>query len=175
MEQFGRTLAAAMERAGVSQAELARLTGVAQGRISEYTRGRTGLSADMFAYLLSPLGFKPHVEITLETPAMNRSDRRSWYLHRAVARKIVPDTLREIGPLVQLNITRQREGVRGEPHLTNLARWEALFRVGDVKEIRRLLLDPGEAGRAMRDVTPFAGVLTETERLAALQEARRAE
>jgi transcriptional regulator with XRE-family HTH domain len=170
MNEAATVLRQAMADHGMTQVELSRLTGVAQGRISEYVHGRTGLSGDMLAYLLSALGLQPSITVVARDPFPNRSDKRSWLLHRAVARKLTPATWPQMKALVDRNADRQRPGLRGEPHLTNLSRWQRLFAGGDLKEIRRVLLDVGEEGRAMRDVSPLAGALSEAERLEALSE-----
>ncbi|MDR1119266.1 MAG: helix-turn-helix domain-containing protein [Bifidobacteriaceae bacterium] len=168
MDGFGRVLREAMAEAGTSQSDLARVTGVAQGRISEYVNGRVGMSAEMLQYLLSGLGLRAVVAARAEAPAMSRSDKRSWLVHRAVAERLSPSAWPEAAAIVRRNIARLEASVHGEPHLANLARWRELAAAGDVRAIRRVLLDPGDDGRAMRDVSPFAGVLPEPDRLNAL-------
>ena len=169
MNDLQAKLASVLADRNLTQTELSLLTGVSQPRLSAYVNGRVGLSLDMFTYLMSSLGQR--VTVTVETaPAdLNRSDRHSWQLHRAVAMKMDSVSLDAWRPRIASNIIRLRNTVQGEPHEHNLVRWENLVREGDVRALKRVMLDIGPDGIAMRNVSPFTGALTQEERIAALE------
>ncbi|MDR2372889.1 MAG: helix-turn-helix transcriptional regulator [Bifidobacteriaceae bacterium] len=167
----GSPLALALSQSGTSQMELSRLTGVSQGRISEYAAGKVAMSQAMLSHLLSAMGYA--AELTVFPVPMNSSDQRSWRLHRAVARKLTRGGLSQIKTQLISNLRAQRTSVRGEPHLSRLADWERMILGEDIKAIRRCCLDVGERGRQFRDVSPLGGILTEAERTEALNPAAR--
>ncbi|HXO53371.1 MAG TPA: XRE family transcriptional regulator, partial [Mycobacterium sp.] len=63
-----------------------------------------------------------------------------------------------------------REGVRGQPHIRNLDRWEVLVRDGDVAALHRILTGLDRDSIEMREVTPLSGLLSDEERTEVLQE-----
>lgn len=157
-----------MRERGVTQTELSRLTGVPQPRLSAYINGQVGLSLAMLTYLVSALGNTVTARVTTAPADLNRSDHRSWRLHRAVAGKLNDTTLAAWRPAVEANICDLRGRVHGEPHDTNLTRWETFVQNGDVRACKRVLLDLSPDGIAMRNVSPWAGVLSPEERRTAL-------
>ncbi|MDR0432617.1 MAG: helix-turn-helix domain-containing protein [Bifidobacteriaceae bacterium] len=159
-------LAWAMRESGTSQTELSGLTGVSQGRISEYVAGKVTMSQAMLSHLLSAMGYA--AEIAVIRAPLNISDERSWRLHRAVAKKLTAGVIGKAKPRLIKNVLAQRAAVRGEPHLSHLAQWERMIRAEDVQSIRRCCLDVGDFGREMREVSPLGGILTQSERLEAL-------
>jgi hypothetical protein len=90
-----------------------------------------------------------------------RIDRRSLALHRAIAEK-----LREDPALIAIavdNIERRtRAGGRSQPY------WDAWREIlmRPLPEILNLLVEGGERMTALRQATPFAGVLEPAERWA---------
>lgn len=56
--------------------------------------------------------------------------------------------------------------------MQNLARWRRLVEAGDVEGFRAVLVSVEVDGIEMREVSPTAGILPETERLAALNSIR---
>ena len=90
-----------------------------------------------------------------------RIDRRSLALHRAIAEK-----LREQPALMEIareNLERwSLSGGRSQPY------WDAWRELlgRPLPEVLDLLVDPGERMTAMRQATPFAGVLEPAERWA---------
>lgn len=77
------------------------------------------------------------------------------------------------GPRILANLDRLETEVQGRPHIQNLARWRRLVEAGDVEGIRTVLVSMEVDGIEMREVFPMAGLLTEAERLAALDSIRR--
>ena len=169
MDDYHKMLGAALSDRGLTQTELSLLTSIPQPRLSAYVNGRVGLSLDMFTYLMSSLGQSVTVRVEITPADLNRSDRRSWLLNRAVALKMDAVSLDEWRPRIESNINRLRNVVHGEPHEQNLTRWEKLVKAGDVRALKRVMLDVSPDGIAMRNVSPFAGTLTPEERMAALE------
>jgi len=169
MNDLHLMLASTLSQQNLTQTELSLITGIPQPRLSAYVNGRVGLSLDMFTYLLSSLGQTVTVIVDTAPADLNRSDRRSWLLHRAVAVKMDSANLDAWRPRIESNIGQLRETVHGEPHDNNLVRWENLVRAGDVRALKHVMLDVGPDGIAMRNVSPFAGALTDEERTAALE------
>jgi len=169
MNDLQTKLAAALVDHKLTQTALSLITSIPQPRISAYVNGRVGLSIDMFTYLMSSLGQAVTVTVSAAPADLNRSDRNSWLLHRAVAMKMDSASLDSWRPRIESNINRLRNIVHGEPHERNLTRWENLVKDGDVRALKRVMLDVGPDGIAMRNVSPFAGALTQEERMAALE------
>ncbi|MCO8129306.1 helix-turn-helix domain-containing protein [Acidimicrobiia bacterium EGI L10123] len=99
------------------------------------------------------------------TDQPTRDQRRSLYLAFAVAGKVAADPSRaaEVG---RRNIAKMRPVARGGAHAL-LDEWQRLLD-GPVGELLVRLVDPSPHGRDMRQMTPFAGLLSEDERLRAL-------
>jgi len=169
MNDLQEKLASVLTDRGLTQTELSLLTSIPQPRLSAYINGRVGLSLDMFTYLMSSLGQTVTVKVETAPADLNRSDRHSWQLHRAVALKMDPASLDAWRPRIASNINRLRKTVQGEPHEQNLTRWENLVRDGDVRALKHVMLDVGPDGIAMRNVSPFTGTLTQEERMVALE------
>lgn len=114
----------------------------------------------------------------LQSTSMSRLDlhrlaeERSIAFHRAVAERMRHD------PQV---LEKARARVRGwlaagEPHPFYAGEWARILE-GSVDSVATALVDPSEHGRALRQVTPFAGALPPKERWAiwrAFGEAHRA-
>ena len=169
MNDLQEKLASVLADRNLTQTELSLLTGVSQPRLSAYVNGRVGLSLDMFTYLMSSLGQRVTVRVEITPADLNISDRRSWLLNRAVALKMDSASLDMWRPRIESNISRLRNVVHGEPHEQNLTRWENLVKDGDIRALKHVMLDVGPDGIAMRNVSPFAGALTQEERIAALE------
>jgi plasmid maintenance system antidote protein VapI len=161
-------LCEALEKTNTTQVELSGLTGVPQGRISEYVCGKRVMSPDTARLLFGAMGLHLNVQTTTHPAMMNSSDRRSWLLHRKACGKLTRDSLPHWQALIAKNVEEMRLQVQGSPHLENLAKWKHLALTGDLKGLRAAMLDPGEEGKAMRDVSPLSGILNQQERCEAL-------
>jgi hypothetical protein len=62
------------------------------------------------------------------------------------------------------NLTRLREGTRGQPHLRNLDRWQHLIQDGDLLSLRRVMTALDTDSVEMREVSPMRGLLPQEER-----------
>lgn len=92
-------------------------------------------------------------------------DRRSLELHRLVARKIE----REPALLQQARDNLQRwRGLVAPASLPYLDQWEALLRRGPAACLA-MATEDSERGAALRQNSPFAGVLSDRERFAFLR------
>lgn len=168
MPEQGEILKTVMRETGTSQSELSRLTGVHQPSISQFLSGKVGLSDDNLDRLLSSMGYRLEVRRQPLQPDLNRSEMRSWKLHRKISSKLSRSSLEHWTPKIRSNLDRLRNRVRGEPHLGNLDRWEKLIDDGDLGKIRRILIGLDNSSIEMREVSPLSGVLSENERLQAL-------
>ena len=100
-----------------------------------------------------------------------RDQRKSLWLHTAVAGRLVTDPNRALRQ-ARANLRRMREAhARPSPWLR---RWEHLIDEGPEKVVRALIADTPEASE-LRQNSPFAGVLTAPERSRALEAFRAAE
>jgi hypothetical protein len=91
---------------------------------------------------------------------MTREERRSLHLHRAIARRLerFPE---EVLARARDTLSLMRSK---HPEASQLFReWEVILD-RPVSEIVSALIDPSSHGRELRQVTPFAGVLTAEER-----------
>jgi hypothetical protein len=91
----------------------------------------------------------------------SRLDERSLALHRLVAEKIRHDPA--LLDLARGNLRRWRAASGGLSPA--LAEWDRIL-MRSAAEIAVLLVDPSENATRLRQSSPFAGILTEAERLA---------
>ena len=103
---------------------------------------------------------------------LTRSERRSWELHSALARALDKEQLERWRPRIEENLRRLRQGVRGQPHLRNLERWEELLRSGDIAGLREAMRGLDLRATEMREVSPLGGLLPEHERRRIPEQAR---
>ena len=90
-------------------------------------------------------------------------DERSLALHREIAMKIQRD------PSLLMEVRQRLEQVVGSERYSEsvkdaLREWLDILHQKPVNEILELLTDPGEEATRLRQNTPFAGILSETER-----------
>lgn len=168
MTDRGELLARVMAETRTSQSELARLSGVRQPSISQFCSGKAGLSDELLDRLLSCMGRRLQVERRSVTPELTRSERRSWLLHCRLARTLDAEAVEAWRPLTSTNLRRLREGVRGQPHRSNVERWAAMLESGDLTGLRRALTGLNRDSIELREVSPLSGVLSEQEREQAL-------
>ena len=161
-----------MHDTGTTQSELSRLSGVRQPSISQFLSDKVDLSDEQLDRLLSCMGYRLEVSRRAVTPELTRSERRSWMLHRELARQLTPSILAQWQPTIKRNLRRLRSGVKGQPHLRNVDRWESLVERGDVPGLHRVLTGLGRDCIEMREVSPLAGLLTHEERIRVLRTVR---
>jgi hypothetical protein len=115
--------------------------------------------------MFSGLGLVIRYEPIVEQPDLRRSERLSWSLHLQLATHLDVFTFQDWKPKLRRNVERLRTTNKGEPHMRNISRWEALIEADDVDGLRRAMLDPSRDGQEMREVGPFVGLMPEDERV----------
>ncbi len=160
----------ATRQAGATQSGLSRVTGVPQSRISRYLSGHLEPSEETLGTLLSALGLT--VSVTVAPVPMERTKLRSWMLHRRIGEKLARGLDEEDWQRMARNLVRVRANTQGEPHESNIDRWQQIIDARDVRTLRRVLIDTSTQGIEMREVSPMTGFLTEEERLDVLSRVR---
>jgi transcriptional regulator with XRE-family HTH domain len=173
MSSRSEVLREVMLKSDISQSELSRISGVRQPSISQYLSGHGHLSDDMLDRLLSCMGYRLEVVRRPVKQELGRSAERSWRLHRRLSTHLTHRTLSEWRPTILRKLQRLREGVRGQPHLRNLDRWQRLIEEGDVSGLRRAMTGLDTDSVQMREVSPLGGLLSQDERAEVLRQASR--
>lgn len=163
---------------GVTVRELARRLSVTPGAISQMERSEAAgtIGVGTLRRAVEALGAQLILTITNEhdrpgsvAPFERREDRVTYELHRAVAKKLVDDPERVL-EVVPANIAMLRQQVRGDLAQRWLDQWEAAS-IGAVWELIRLMLGEDSNSKDLRQTSPFAGVLTQQERVVAIARA----
>ena len=153
---------------GLTQLELAERAGTSQPTVAAYESGTKSPTLRT----LQKLAHATSSELVVRAvPILTREDRRSLAWHEAVARKLRerPDATLAVA---RSNLTRWTSG--GASGRALLVRWETWVTL-PVPDLVLLMLDPGPVGREMRQVSPFAGVLSAPERADVLERFRESE
>ena len=161
-----------MRETGTTQTELARLSGVHQPSISQFLSTKVDLSDGQLDRLLSCMGYRLEVSRRAIAADLTRAERRSWMLHRQLSSHLTRSTLAQWRPTIAANLKRLRGVVRGQPHIRNVDRWEALQNRGDVVGLHRVLTGLDRDHIEMREVSPMSGLLSQEERANVLHELR---
>lgn len=144
-------------RARITQARLAGLAGTSQPAIAAYETGRRTPTLDTLARLAAAVDLELVVEFV--SPS-TREDRRSLFLHEAVAARLEaePDA-------VIARARRNLDMMRGlHPHARPLLdEWAALLG-RPPSELADVIRDPRPHARELRHVSPFAGIFSPGER-----------
>ncbi|MFN8035691.1 MAG: helix-turn-helix domain-containing protein [Acidimicrobiia bacterium] len=155
-------------RSGATQAGLAKAAGTSQPTIAAYERGAKSPTLRTLQRVARAAGLEAVVEFV---PPMTREERRSLWLHRAIAKRLLASPAE--------TVTRARRNLRvmhrHHPHAAPLLRrWQEILRWPPAA-IAELVTDPGVFARELRHVTPFAGVLPADERAERYRSFRREE
>lgn len=144
-------------RAGLTQSELASRAGTSQPTIAAYESRRKSPTLDTLRRLAHAAGLEMAVEFH---PPLTREERRSLFLHGAIAERLAeePEAVLE---RARRTLERMREASPAPIPL--LREWETLLR-RPPEELVPLLTDSSPYARELRQVTPFAGVLSAPER-----------
>jgi transcriptional regulator with XRE-family HTH domain len=155
-------------KAGVTQAELARLGGTSQPTIAAYESGAKVPSLRTLRRLARSMGFDLQIDVV---PAMTREDRRSLFLHRHIAERLRtnPDAVISKARTNLDKMRRLHPGARAA-----LDEWERILD-GTPEELLRALTSTDPKARELRQLTPFAGVLEGVARAKAYAEFRQAD
>ena len=168
----GSQLRRCRDRAGLSQRSLADAAGTSQPTVAAYESGRVTPNVDTLDRLLAACGYTIDVVPDVNAPRWTRVEEKSLAIHRQIAARL----LRSPQPTVakaRSNLISLRSADRGHS-----ARWlsewdELLDRPTD--EIVTAMLARTQRGIDLRQMTPFAGVLTVAERRKALRSVPRSD
>ena len=144
-------------RAGVTQSRLAELAGTSQPTIAAYESGSKVPNLRTLRRLARAVGLEARLQFV---PAMTREDRRSLALHEVIAQRLRDD------PDAVVRRARKTLGLMMERHpgaAPLFTEWDAILNC-PASEIAEILLDPRPQARELRQVTPFAGILSPAER-----------
>lgn len=151
---------------GLSQAALARLAGTSQSQIARLESGRQDPGLSTWRRVFAPLGVSLNIVTSPDGPNPHRlQEVRSRVLHAIVAEKARRD------PRI-LTRARQRvadwERAGGPTHPTWTRAWRDLLDRDDEDVLRAIASDDPQM-RDMRQSSPFAGALTDEERLGVIR------
>jgi transcriptional regulator with XRE-family HTH domain len=144
-------------RARVTQSRLAELAGTSQPTIAAYESGRKVPNLRTLRRLARAVGLEARLSFV---PPTTREDRRSLALHEAIGRRLIVDPERVMGR-ARRTLSLMTEKHPGAAPL--LREWKAILS-RPTSEVVDVLLDPQPRARELRQVTPFAGVLSPAER-----------
>lgn len=151
---------------GLTQEEMAARASTSQPTIAAYEAGVKSPTLATLKRLAAALGFDVAVSFI---PTLTREDRRSLAYNEAVATALRKDP--EAGlALARRNLARAMQLQPGAKHLWR--EWNAWLAL-PLDELIGKLLDAGIEGRDMRQVSPFAGILSPRERVRALRRFQR--
>jgi transcriptional regulator with XRE-family HTH domain len=165
---------------GISVRELSRRLSVTPGAISQMERSEaTGtIRIDTLRRAITALGERlvittgGHADDSMKSsaPFSRREDRVAFELHRAVAQKLIDDP-QAVLAVVPENIEKLRRRVLGDLGQQWLEQWQSASR-GPVWELIHLMLGEDDNSMELRQNSPFLGVLSQDERLRAIERAR---
>jgi transcriptional regulator with XRE-family HTH domain len=158
-----------MLETSTTQSELSRVSGVRQPSISQFLSGKVELSDEQLDRLLSCMGFRLEIVRRRVVPDLNRSEQRSWRLHRRLSKHLTRTSLEQWLPTIERNLERLRGSIKGQPHIRNLDRWTSMIDGGDVPGLHRVLTGLDRDSIEMREVSPMGGLLSQDERMDVLQ------
>lgn len=165
-------------RKGVGVRELARLSGVTPAAVIKWERSEAEGTAQIrtVAKALNALGetlvtsSRPS-RGSAEKPMERREDRTSLELHRAVAKKMISDP-EAVFEKVPENIEVLRTQVRGSLAHEWLDEWQSLVESRSLGGLVDVMLGTDPRSVDLRQVSPFAKVLSQDERIAAIRKAQ---
>ncbi len=154
--------------AGVTQAALAKAGGTSQPAVAAYEAGRKSPTMGTVERLAESVGLEATVEYH---PPMTREERRSLALHQAIADRLRSDP-EAVVARARRTLDVMLAGSAGSSPF--LREWKVLLdRPPDA--LVSVLTDRDPWARELRQVTPFAGILTPLERTRVYSEFSRAE
>ena len=145
--------------AGWTQRRLAQAAGTSQPTIAAYEGGSKSPTWRTISGIAGAAGLACYPSVG---SPLTRDQARSLVLHQAIVAELMahPDT---VIATAQRNLVTMRHSNPGASRL--LDDWGSILRQPP-QRMASQLLDPGEHGRDLRQVTPFAGVLDPRRRLA---------
>ena len=166
----GTELRRCRTRAGLSQHALAQAAGTSQPTVAAYESGRVTPNVDTLARLLDTCGYAIDVVPDISRPRWTRVEEKSLAIHRLIAGRLLQNPTRTLKK-ARSNLNRLRSADRGHSAIW-LDEWDNLLE-GPTDEIVTDMLARTQRGIDLRQMTPFAGVLTDAERRKALRSVPR--
>lgn len=160
----GELISERREKLGLTQGQLAERAATSRERINSYERGRVHPTTDTLERVLAAM----ECELAVVTQ-LTYEERRSLAVSEAVAQRLVEEPDRVIGQ-ARRNLARMRAAASHEHTWIDL--WEKLIDLGPAS-VAAVLVSKDQLARDLRQGSPFAGVLTDAERIAAVGEVRR--
>jgi transcriptional regulator with XRE-family HTH domain len=154
---------------GLSQRALAAQAGTSGPTVAAYESGEKEPRLSTLERLAAAAGYRIDVRLVGADEGSRlraRRERRSLAVAAAAAAAVERDfALARSAALA--NMARMQEVVGSNPSQELLDEWRRALENGPA-EVRTILLDRSDHGHDMRQMTPFAGLLSDDERLAAL-------
>jgi transcriptional regulator with XRE-family HTH domain len=156
----------------MSQQAVADTAGTSQPTVAAYESGRVTPSVSTLDRLLTACGYTIDIVPDIGTPRWTRVEEKSLAIHRQIAARLLQDPEHTVKK-ARSNLVLLRNADRGHS-----ARWldewdDLLDRPTD--EIVTAMLARTQHAIDLRQMTPFAGVLTDSERRKALRSVNRTE
>ena len=162
----GKTIRKRRQHAGLSQHALADAAATSQPTIAAYEAGRVVPSVPTLSRILESCGYALAVRPSTTHVRWTRVEEKSLAIHRAIAAKLLTDTTPVLAK-ARHNMVTLRDADLG--HASQLLDdWDRLL-AGSVDEIVTIILARTQQAIDLRQMTPFAGVLTDSERRSILQ------
>lgn len=153
--------------AGMTQRRLSNSAETSQPTVAAYESGAKSPTWRTLERMASSVGIACYPAVV---ERFTRDQERSLYLHAAIA-EVLRVRGTEVIEAARRNISRMRSM---NPHASPLLdEWGRILQ-GTTDQIVGRMLDPSDHGRDLRQVTPFAGVLTQAQRAAAYRSFRAA-
>jgi transcriptional regulator with XRE-family HTH domain len=149
---------------GLTQGQLADLAATSRERINTYEREQVSPQADTLERVLAAM----QCELTA-VPALTFEERRSLAISSAVAAKLRENPAAVLAKARE-NIMKMRSIGPSEQRWVDV--WESLLALG-ATHVEALLTSTDQFARDLRQSSPFAGMLTDSERRDALIDLRR--
>jgi transcriptional regulator with XRE-family HTH domain len=161
---------------GIGVRDLGRRMGVTPGAVSQWERSDVAgtIRSSTLEKALAAMGTSV-AELTPKwatTQLERREDRVALELHKAVAKKLIDDPQLVLSHVPD-NIARLRARVSGEAVTSLLDLWETLTSAHELGSLLDVMLGADTLSINMRQTSPFSGVLSEDERLAAIRRAQK--
>lgn len=172
MRTAGELLAEVRQSLGLTLSDVAQRAATSAPTLSNYERAHKEPRVTTLARIFEATGYRLRLEAVPVgfDRALTRKDRRSLAMHRLVASKLVtePDAVRSaasrnLATLRQADTERRAAGYLDE--------WVHLLD-GPPDALVETLTSERQSARDLRQVSPFAGVLSTTERLRIIEAVR---
>jgi transcriptional regulator with XRE-family HTH domain len=151
--------------AGVSLRDFAERLETSAATLCDYEQGRKEPRLSTLERIAERSEMELHVELV---PKLSGPERLSLELHRRVAARLQEDPGRVLG-MARKNLERLLESSVAEHGMPYLMRWNEILRM-PVESICEILVSTDQPVRDLRSISPFAGVLSNAERLEVLEQ-----